>query len=95
MHISSRFALALLLTLLLALPLASHALNMCTDANGRPTYQDKPCETRDAAPQFKSEAPNRVVQSQGDEFLRVGLEDGAVKLGEMSELKATGAMRKR
>jgi len=38
--------------LLLALPLAGHALNICTDAAGKPTFQDKPCETRDAAPQY-------------------------------------------
>ncbi len=41
-----------LTALLLALPLAAHALHVCTDANGKSTFQDKPCETRDAAPQF-------------------------------------------
>lgn len=41
-----------LAALLLALPMAAQALHVCTDANGKSTFQDKPCEARDAAPQF-------------------------------------------
>lgn len=182
------------LALLLALPLASHALHICTDANGKSSFQDKPCETRDAAPQYTPlkatsvteanaietvkrftgslgardvvalrrllarnfesriflssdnrdpavlngaqigalftrvlqasktyrnqrtcsrdtaqgvagemalrctykahmELLNRTIDSTGDEFVRVGIEDGEVKLVEMSEPKAIAALR--
>jgi hypothetical protein len=47
-----------MLALLLALPLASHALHICTDASGKSSFQDKPCETRDAALQY---APLKAV----------------------------------
>jgi hypothetical protein len=180
--------------LLLALPLASHALHVCTDANGKSSFQDKPCEARAAAPQFtplkapaltdanaletmnrltgamnardvdamqrmlargfesrisrkadehivldanqfgqfmtralqaarsyriqrtcrrdpagdsadalalrcsyadKLEMLNRVVNSQGDEFMRVTLQNGEIKLLEMSEAIAADALRNR
>ena len=190
LNASSKF----LAGLLLALPLASQAVNMCTDANGKASFQDKPCETRDAAPQWlpvkaklvneanardtvarltaamsardvvamrrlfargfesrifrahddpvllngaefgfflqrvlqaakayriqrscqhdaaadtkdvvvlrctyndRLELLNRVIQSQGDETMRVGVEDGEVKLLEMSDTKAVEALRKK
>jgi hypothetical protein len=58
------------LALLLASPLASHALHMCTDAAGKASFQDKPCATRDAAPQFAPLKAPAVTEANAQDAIR-------------------------
>lgn len=65
-----KFVSRLLPALLLALPLASHALHMCTDAAGKASFQDKPCATRDAAPQFAPLKAQAVTEANAQDTVR-------------------------
>ncbi len=56
--------------LLLAAPLASHALHICTDGNGKSSFQDKPCETRDASAQFAPLKATAVTEPQAIETVK-------------------------
>jgi len=79
------------LALLLAAPLASHALHVCTDANGKSSFQDKPCETRAAAAQFvpiKARALNDAVALET--MTRVTAAMGARDVAALQRMLARG-----
>ena len=79
------------LALLLATPLASHALHVCTDANGKSSFQDKPCETREAAVQFvpiKTKVLNEAVAQ--DTMTRVTAAMGARDVAALQRMLARG-----